>query len=78
MKKKKWGAHVELIFLCGLDGTLLGKGLHDFHSFVEFRLHCVCVSNLTHVRTVAIVVGHKRAFVSPPTRERPSVRSGPC
>jgi hypothetical protein len=37
-RKKKRGAHVELIILRGLDGTLLGKGSYYFYSFLEFSL----------------------------------------
>jgi hypothetical protein len=37
-RKKKWGAHIELILLRGLDGTLLWKRSYYFYSFLEFAL----------------------------------------
>jgi hypothetical protein len=37
-EKKNGGAHVELIVRRGLDWTILGKGLYNCHSLVEFRL----------------------------------------
>ena len=35
-QKKNGGAHVELIILSRLDGSILGEGLYDLNSFIEF------------------------------------------
>lgn len=34
--KKNGGAHVKLIILSRLDGSILGEGLYDLNSFIEF------------------------------------------